>query len=59
MDVAGAIRNGQTDIGMSVGVESLSTQRRQGKNDHIWTPGVFETSGPGPPAALKRHSGFP
>eukprot|EP01051_Picozoa_sp_SAG22_P001571 SAG22_NODE_63_length_23302_cov_17.506551_3_plen_423_part_00 len=44
MDVAGAIRNGQTDIGMSVGCESLSTQRKMGRQDHIWTPGIFETS---------------
>lgn len=44
MDVAGAIRNGQTDIGMALGVESLSTQRKMGKQDHIWTPGVFTDS---------------
>ena len=44
MDVAGAIRNGQTDVGMALGVESLSTQRKMGKQDHIWTPGVFTDS---------------
>jgi hypothetical protein len=31
MDVAGAIRNGQTDVGMAVGCESLSNQRKMGK----------------------------
>ena len=31
MDVAGAIRNGQTEIGMAVGCESLSNQRKMGK----------------------------